>query len=169
MKTLLVLTAGIAAFYFFLYRGFTDSQKLNFKIVLVYVSGVCLLLAVLMMVFSVKEASEYEKERTVAARMQNVQHILSRGEFSSLASQMQYSASYEADFEYVWERLEMYECCNCYLMYAQAAQNTQDAAYEKAAEEYRQKLLLLCGDPEYTENRDHGAYYLECAGMAAQE
>lgn len=166
MTALLVIAAGIAAFYFYIYRGFTDSQKLNFKIVAVYVSALLLLLSVSMAFFSVKLAYENEQAGTVAMRMKNVQFYLSRGEFSSLAVNMRDTKSYEADFEYVWERLEMYECCNRYLVYEQAAQNTGKAEYAEAAAKYRDQLLSLCRNAEYPENNDYGAYYLRRAGIS---
>lgn len=165
MTALLVIAAGLAAFYFFIYRGFTDSQRLNFKLVAVYVSALLLLASIGMAVFSVKLAYENEQARTVAARMKLVQSYLSEGEFASLAETMQYSESYEADFEYVWERLEMYECCNRYLVYERAAQNTGEAEYVQAAAEYREQLLALCGNTEYPENNDYALYYLQRAGI----
>lgn len=165
MTGVLVILAGIAAFYVYVYRKFTDTQKLNFKIVAVYVSALLFLLVVSVVVASVKMAYENEQDRTVAVRMKDVEFDLSRGDLASLPQRMQSYKDYEADFEYIWERLEMYECSNRYLVYERAAQNTGDEQYQLMAQTYREQLLALC-NPEYGQNADYAAFYLRRAGIS---
>ena len=70
-------------------------------------SALSFLLVVSVAVASVKMVYENEQDRSVAVRMKDVEYDLSRGDLASLPQRMQSYKDYEADFEYIWERLEM--------------------------------------------------------------
>lgn len=69
---------------------------------------------------------------------------------------------YEPEFDYLWERLQMYACRNRYRMYA-AAEERESSGGEFAgkARVWRQELIKLCTQPEYPENEAVAAFWLE--------
>lgn len=169
MKVLFLIVAALIAFYVYVYRTWDYKKKFNCKMALIYVSLGLFLLCLVIAVQTVGIVYEEEQSKTLAARTDRIQYEINRGDYSDLASSMQYDADYEPEFEYLWERLSMYECCNRYLIFTKAKERLPAEGYEEKAGEYKEMLSALCENPKYAENKAYGEYYLRQAGLLPQE
>lgn len=161
MMFFLLAAIGIGAFYTCVYRKFSYKAKFYFKMVWIYLSLVIVAFSVTAVVYSVKEAYESELDKSLSKRINWVQHYVTDGEYNDLAGTMELYQDYEPEFEYLWERVEMYECCNRYLIFAAEGDT-------KEAEEYKNRLLSLAKNPDYRENAAYGKYFLKRAGIEAE-
>lgn len=168
MTGLLACVVAAVVFYLFVYRYWDYKKKFTCKSVLIYLSLGVFVLVLISAIVTVGMVYENEQDKTLAKRMDRVQYHISRGDYSDLAGNMAYEADYEPEFEYVWERLEMYETCSRYLVFSVAAQNTGEPGYADMAAEYEKELIALCSHPEYAENADYGEYYLRRAGITGK-
>lgn len=169
MTGLILALAGAGAFYCFIFRDWDYKKKLTFKLVLAYISLSGLVLCLFAVIISIRDVYREEKDRSLSERLSGAAYEISEGDYSGLAMRMALDGDYEPEFDYLWERLEMYECCNRYLVYKEAAGKT-DASLEAAeyAAKYEGMLLSLCREPEYTENLPYAEYYLRQAGLWEQ-
>lgn len=76
--------------------------------------------------------------------------------------------NYEEEFEYVWERLCMYDTCQRYHLFSTAMERAgaegnegERRLYEERAQESAQKLKELCKTPAYEQNRPYAELYWE--------
>lgn len=168
MTGLLACVVAAVAFYLFVYRYWDYKKKFTCKSVLIYLSLGVFVLMLISAVTTVGMVYENEQDKTLAKRMDMVQFHISRGDYSDLAGNMAYEADYEPEFEYVWERLEMYETCGRYLVFSIAAPKTENPEYAGMAEKYEKELIALCSHPGYAENADYGEYYLRRAGITSK-
>lgn len=132
-------------------------KKLVAKIVMVYVMLAWLAICVWMVVFSELELYERQYDNTKEERIWQLQSRLGRDNMEEVMASMYYDRSYEAEFEYAWERGAMYRAYIRYELFSEAAET--DSSYESAAESYRQKLEQICADSEFPENELYVEYY----------
>ncbi len=165
MVGFLGLAAGIAAFYIFIYRDFNDTKKFVFKSVCIYLSLIVTVFVVLITVWTVRDAVEEKKSDMLPTRLSYAER--NADDYAWLVSEMKYERDFEPEFEYLWERAEMYESCYRYQIFAAAAENmpSEEKIYAENAEKYREMLLSLCKAPDYEKNIPYGEYFLRQAGL----
>ena len=133
-------------------------KKLAVKIVLVYVTMGWLALCIYMVVFSAIDLYDGKYGYAREERLLQIQRKLGRGNMEGAMTDMYYDKSYEAEFEYAWERCAMYRAYNRYSLFTQASD--ADQVYALEAERYRQQLLQICTDSECPENKPYVELYL---------
>ncbi len=169
IKIVIILLILIAMFYFNIYLKWEYKKKLTFKLVFTYLTSAVLILQFIILFGIIFKIYEEEKDRTLAERAARVELYLNRGDYSALAGHMELNGNYEPEFEYIWERMEIYECSHRYLVFASAEKNGRnDNAYAEYTLKYKNMLLSLCQDPDYQENTRYGEYCLKQAGLEKQ-
>lgn len=155
------------AFYRAVYKGWSFKGKLVFKIVLLCLTIFFTVLMVIMVIWSVKGAFEAEKEKSLANRLSMVERRGADGNYPDMAFRMNLDMDYEPEFDYMWERLQMYASYNRYVVFM-AAEEREALAGEFAgkAEYYKKECIRLCENPTCPENEEFGEYYLEQKGLA---
>ena len=155
------------AFYRAVYKRWSFKGKLVFKIVLLCLTIFFTVLMVIMVIWSVKGAFEAEKEKSLANRLSMVERRSADGNYPDMAFWMNLDMDYEPEFDYMWERLQMYASYNRYVVF-KAAEEREAVAGEFAgkAEYYKKEFIRLCENPACPENEEFGEYYLEQKGLA---
>lgn len=165
----LVVIAAMAAFYIYIYRHWDYKKKFTFKSVMIYVSLGILVLMVWILIGFVKEAAEEERYNMLESRLDRVRDLEGYADYSRLQDTMILYGDYEPEFEYAWERVEMYANYNQYLIFARAAEAGLGEGYETMAEKYKEALLSLCLEPDYPKNIPYGEDFLKRAGLWEEE
>lgn len=165
MMGVLFLLMITAAFYIFLYRHWDCGKKITFLSVVVYLLFGITLLTVWAAAWTVGEVREAEQMKMLAYRLQAAKYEEHYGDYDGMASELEREMDYEAEFEYLWERLIMYTGANRYRMFAKAAEAGLGEAYEERALFYKELLKSMCTDTEYASNIPYGEYYLKRAGL----
>lgn len=155
---LLILWGVFISFCMNLHR-MSFMKRLAAKIVMVYVMLAWLALCVWMLVFSEVQLYENKYDYTKEERFLQTQRELGWRNMEEVMASMYYDKSYEAEFEYVWERGAMYRAYNRYSLFLQASDT--DPVYAPEAERYRQRLLQICADSQFPENELYVEYYLQ--------
>lgn len=169
MGFLFILIIGIVWFYFKIYGKWGYYGKFICKaIILSYV----LLHTVLFMIGTVSlipKVYEEQKENAVSRRLEKVKQTMNKGNYCDVAAEMYLYDNYEPEFEFVWERLQMYACYEQYLVFKEAAVREPDNQdYANGLERYETILYDVCQKPEYKENIVYGEYYLQEAGFSKE-
>lgn len=158
-----------AAFYVYIYRGWSFKGKLIFKSILLGITLFCTVLMVILLIWSVGNAFAAEKDKTLATRLETVEHGMSAGKYTDMAFWLNIDMDYEPEFDYMWERLQMYASYNQYLIFSAAEE--RDALADEfwgKAEYYKSEFIKLCQNPDCEENEDFGEYYLEQKGLLGE-
>ncbi|MBQ7780842.1 MAG: hypothetical protein IJ405_02295 [Lachnospiraceae bacterium] len=161
----LIVIAAIAAFYIYIYRHWDYKKKFNFKSVMIYISLGLLVLMIELVISFVMEAAEEERYNMLESRLDRVQYLEAYADYSQMQDILVLYDDYEPEFEYAWERVEMYANYNQYLIFRNAAENGLGEEYVAMAEKYREALLALCLEPDYPENIPYGEDFLKRAGL----
>jgi len=155
------------AFYRAVYKGWSFKGKLIFKIVLLCLTVFFTVLMVIMVIWSVKGAFEEEKDKSLANRLMMTEREAADGSYTDMAFWLNNDMDYEPEFDYMWERLQMYASYNRYVVFS-AAEERDALAGEFAgkAEYYKNEFIRLCENPVCPENEEFGKYYLKQKGLA---
>lgn len=154
------------AFYRFIYKGWSFKGKLIFKIVLFCLTMFFTVLMVILLIGTVKGAFEAEKDKSLSTRLSVAEYDANIGKYTDMAFWLNNDMDYEPEFDYMWERLQMYASYNRYVVFS-AAEEREDLAGEFTgkAEYYKNEFIRLCANPTYPENEEFGEYYLEQKGL----
>lgn len=155
---LLILWGVFVSFCMKIHR-MSFMKRLAAKIVLVYVMLAWLALCVWMVVFSEAQLYENQYDHTKEERLLQIQSDLGWRNMEQVMVSMYYDKSYEAEFEYVWERGAMYRAYTRYSLFLEASET--DPVYVPEAERYRQQLQQICADSIFPENELYVEYYLQ--------
>jgi hypothetical protein len=167
MIAVIFVIVGMIAFFLRIYSNWNYKQKFTFKSVCIYISLGVLLLMICSAFYTVGLVYENEQDRMLPSRLSSIRYTADRGEYMWLAEYMDYDKDYEPEFEYLWERLEMHDCCYAYLIYHTAAGRFPDnQKFAEQEQKYREKLISLCNSPCYQENAPYGEYFLNRAGLS---
>ena len=166
MEGLIIIVMIILAFRRWVYSKQDENIKLAIKAGLVYISGIFLLFMLWATFSTIEDVYDEEQSRTLAHRLDRVDYAFTRGSIDSLRDYMKWDKNYEDEFEYAWERMEMYECSNYYLVYEKAAERL-GGEYTGKAEEYENFLKKMCMDPDYPQNTSYAEYFLQYTGLNA--
>lgn len=134
-------------------------KKLAAKILMVYGMLGWVALSFSVLIFSMTELYEGKYGNSREERLLRVEREMGRGEMENAMQDMDAYKSYEADFEYAWERCAMYRAYNQYSLFAQAS--LANPKYALEAERYRQQLLQICYDSKCPENESYVELYLQ--------
>lgn len=134
-------------------------KKLAAKIVLVYVMLGWLALCVALTVFSAVQLYEIQYDNTKEERLLQAQKEMAGGNMERVMSNLHYDKSYEAEFEYIWERGAMYRTYSHYKLFSLASGT--DPAYAPEAERYRERLRQICAGSSFPENALYVEFYLQ--------
>ena len=159
MTGIIIFLIIAVCFYGYIYRNWKNKTKRTFKIVICVISLSFTVMLVFLNVASAGDLYENERARSLSGRMDAVLYDLSKNDYKYTIFNLQYDHDYEEEFEYIWERCEMYMARNRYELYRVAAEN--DTSYQEKADPWREKLYDLCNNPDYSENRQYGSYFLE--------
>lgn len=132
-------------------------KKLAAKIVLTYVMLGWVALSISTVFFSASELYENRYDNTKEERLYQVQRNLEAGKIEDAMFDMYVDKSYDAEFEYAWERGIMYRTYNQYSLFRQAGE--VDPVYAQEAEKCREKLLQICAGSSCPENELYVEYY----------
>ena len=166
---LFLVGLGIVCFAFYqaVYRGWSFKGKLIFKIVLFCLTIFVTVLMVILLIWTIAGVFEEEKDKSLASRLTMVERDVADGSYTDMAFWMNLDMDYEPEFDYMWERLQMYASYNRYVVF-KAAEEREAVAGEFAgkAEYYKNEFIRLCENPTCSENEEFGEYYLEQKGLA---
>ena len=166
IKMIIILLIGIAMFYFNIYVKWEYKKKLTFKLVFTYLTSAVLILQLIILCGIIFKIFAEEKDRTAGERYARAESYVNRGDYGTLAGVMEQNGNYEPEFEYIWERMEIYECSHRYLVFAAAEENGRnDSEYAEYTLKYKNMLLSLCKAPDYKENVKYGEYCLKQVGL----
>lgn len=165
MMVFIIFIALAAAFYFHIYKKWNYKKKFTFKSILIYLSVICTVLYASFTIQTIVDVVESEQYKMLESRMERAVGSALRGEYDLLADHMDLYQDYEAEFEYLWERLYMYNGSRRYIIFRAASEAGLGEAYTERAEEWKEKLLSVCGSPEYEENIPYAKAFLEQAGI----
>lgn len=155
-----------AAFYIYIYRGWSFKGKIIFKSILLGITLFCTVLMVILLIWSIGGTFASEKDKTLATRLNTVERDVNNGMYTDMAFWLDIDMDYEPEFDYLWERLQMYASYNQYVIFA-AAQEREELADEFVgkAEYYKNEFIKLCQNPACAENEEFGEFYLEQTGL----
>ncbi len=138
-------------------------QKMTVKAVILYIAVCVFGMSVLTMIGTIGGVIYTSYEDTIEARMDSYSWYCSNGDFDSLAMMLNYNESYEEEFDYLWEQVDMYDTYNQYQIYRKAAEcatGEEDRMfYEKQAEKYKAVLQKICRESVFEENVLYAEYY----------
>lgn len=166
IKGIIILLIGIAMFYFNVFIKWEYKKKLTFKLVFTYLTSAVFVLQLIILCGIIFNIFEEEKDRTSTERYARAESYINRGDYSSLAGLMEGNNNFEPEFEFIWERMEIYECSHRYLVFVSAEKNGRnDSEYAEYTLKYKNMLLSLCKEPDYKENVKYGEYCLKQVGL----
>lgn len=138
-------------------------QKMTVKAVVLYVAVCAFGLSVLAMLGTIGGVIYASYEDTVETRMDSYSWYCSKGDFDSLSMMLSFDESYEEEFDYLWEQVDMYDTYNQYQIYRKAAENAVDEEhrvfYETRAEKCKETLQEICRESRFEENALYAEYY----------
>lgn len=159
---LFVLAVGICLFSAYKTK-LNYYQKMTVKAILAYLSAAALVLSLVVLISTGIGAGSVIKEDTLAERMERAVWYTGRGEFENLTSFMKYNHCYEKEFDHLWEQIDMYDEYHLYLIYEKGAQaragKPEEELWRLRAEEHKQKLLEICKNSVFEENKPYAEYY----------
>ncbi len=163
MEIIVVLAFIILGFIGFYKTKLSYYQKMTVKAVVLYITVGAFGLSVLAMLGTIGGVIYASYEDTVEARMDSYSWYCSKGDFDSLSMMMDYDESYEEEFDYLWEQVDMYDTYNRYQIYRKAAENAVDEErrqfYEMQAEKCKETLQEICRESRFEENVLYAEYY----------
>ena len=165
MMGFLIVIAAIVAFYIFIYMHWDYKKKFTCKSVMIYISLGILALVIWIVIVCVRDAAEEERYNMLETRLDRIRDLEGYADYSQMQDILVLYDDYEPEFEYAWERVEMYSNYNQYLIFRNAAENGLGEEYVAMAEKYRETLLTLCLEPDYPENIPYGEDFLKRAGL----
>lgn len=163
----IVIVAVLAwLFYKKFYTKWSYYGKFIFKAVLLCLTAVPLMVMLVGAITMIPDVYEGEKDKQVPARLESMEGTMNDGRYYEVADRMELFRNYEEEFDYVWERLQMYACYNHYVMYERALEREpENKAYAEELEQYKTRLYELCRNPEFAENDLYAEHYIEEAGL----
>lgn len=165
MIVIFLIFAATLAFYDYVYKHWNYRKKYTFKTVMIYVSLGMLVLNAGMLISYIRDAAEDEEYYMLQSRLNRVMALEAEADYGSMQDTMQLYYDYEPEFEYAWERLEMYAVYNRYQIFQKAAENELGELYVQKAEAYKEELLSSCLEPDYTVNIRYGEDFLRRAKL----
>lgn len=169
MIGLLLVAVACIAFYIYIYKNWDYKKKFVFKTIMIYLSLGILLLMVWLVVVFVKDAAEEEKADMIETRMERIRYLEGCADYFQMQDALKLYDDYEPEFEYAWERVQMYANCNRYLIFAAAEEAGLGEEYHLMAEKYKEALLSLGLYPDYQQNLPYGEYFLKRAGLLDED
>lgn len=158
-----------AAFYMYIYRGWSFKGKMVFKIILLGITLFCTVLMVILLIWSIGGTFASEKDKTLASRLNTVERDSNSGMYTDMAFWLDIDMDYEPEFDYMWERLQIYASYNQYVIFSAAEEREELAeAFAGKAEYYKGEFIRLCQNPLCAENEEFGKYYLEQKGLSGK-
>lgn len=165
MMGLIFTLAGIAVFYFLVYRKWDYKNKFTFKTISIYLLLGVTVLSLWIVIGTVADVAEDEQYKMLEHRLSEAEDKARRGDYNWMADSMYLNMDYEEEFEYLWERLTMYSACNRYLIFDAASRAELGEAFEKKAQEYETLLRKTASSPLYEKNVSYGMEFLNKAGL----
>ncbi len=165
MIGLIIFIALVAMFYFHIYRKWDYKKKFTCKTIFIYFSLVCTVFWASFLIKTIADVVESEQYKMLASRLERAQGCAWRGDYGWLADHMDLDRSYEDEFEYLWERLYMYNSSKRYIIFHAASEAGLGEAYDMHAEKWEERLMKICSQPEYEENISYGKAFLEQVGI----
>lgn len=165
MIVIFLILAATLAFYGYVYSHWNYRKKYTFKTVMIYVSLGMLVLNAGMLISYIRDAAEEEKYYMLQSRLNRVMTQEGEADYVSMQDTMMLYYDYEPEFEYAWERLEMYAVYNRYRIFQKAAKEELGELYAQKAEDYKEALLVSCSEPDYTVNIRYGEDFLKRAKL----
>lgn len=163
METIIVIACIIFGPIIFYKTKLTYYQKMVVKIILAYFAVCAFGLAVLAMIGTIGGVLAASYEDTIEARLDNYSWYCSNGDFDSLSMMLDYDESYEEEFDYLWEQVDMYDTYNQYQIFVKAAETATDeedkVLYMKKALECKETLQEICRESTFEENVLYAEYY----------
>ncbi|MGN0401765.1 MAG: hypothetical protein ACI4HQ_05840 [Acetatifactor sp.] len=163
---------GIVGILIYLkYRKWSFKKKFGFQMVLVNLMLPVTAFMVFAAVFSVREAAENVRDNALSTRLEQTQFYENHtGEYYRCGNYLMLEQDYEQEFEYLWERLCMYETSHRYRVFSKAVEQLdreenadERQKLESMAERYGEQLRAFCKVPVYAQNLPYADYYLEQA------
>lgn len=158
-----IIIAAVLIWLWDVYRKMSFYKKVVTKAVLAYVALGVLGIAMLILIITSAGVIGVHYEDAVENRMDSYAWYVSNGDFDSLSQSMHYDNSYEEEFDYLWEQVDMYDTYNQYQIFVKAAKEAEDASdkqyYIEMAEECKQTLMDICRESEFEENVLYAEYY----------
>lgn len=165
MIGIIFFIALVTAFYFGIYKKWDYKKKFTCKTIFIYFSLVCAVLWASFLVKTIADVVESEQYKMLASRLERAQGCAWRGDYGWLADHMDLDRSYEDEFEYLWERLYMYDGSKRYTIFHAASKAGLGEEYDNRAAMWKERLEEVCLQPEYEENISYGKAFLEQAGI----
>ena len=165
MIGLIIFIALVAIFYFHVYRKWDYKKKFTCKTVLIYLSLMCTVLWASFLITTIADVVESEQDKMLVSRLERAQGSAWRGDYGWLADHMDLDGDYEEEFEYLWERLYMYNASRRYIIFQASSKAGLGEEYDEYAAMWEERLLKVCMQPEYEENIPYGQMFLEQAGI----
>lgn len=156
MTGFILFLAGITAFYLLVYKKWELKRKFTFKVVSVHLLLGVTLLMIFATVSTITQVAENEQYRMLENRLARAEDTARRRDYYWMADNLQMDMDYEEEFEYLWERLMMYNACNRYLIFNAADQRGLGEAYGEKARDYEQLLREIAENPSYEVNVPYG-------------
>lgn len=158
---IVIAVVGIAFFYFKVYQKWEYRARFGFKIVMIYLTLIGTFFGGGMAVWSVGDVLENEQSKLLASRLEFAKGTAEKNDYAWLAGFMEYDQDYEEEFEYLWERLVMYESSLQYRIYSAADDAGLGEEYAKGADKYEAMMVEYCTNPTYKENAPYGELFME--------
>lgn len=143
----------------------TYNQKFLCKAVLIYLGLGSTVLMLFGAIAAVGGMIGARQEHMLPSRLKYAEYDIEHGDYTDAANYMALNNCYEEEFEYIWERVSMYESCLRYRFFAAADEKGMGNEYTQKANEYKAMLSDLCESPTYSQNIPYGEYFLEQAGL----
>lgn len=156
---LLVLIIGLGWYMMRL----TDTGRMIAKGVMIYLLGAGCVIAVIVFVASIGIAAGMVKENSVADRMEFVEYSYYNGDYGDMRETLFLNDCFEEAFAPYWEIAEAEQTYHEYLIYEKAAAQNGDEReeYEKRMADSREKLLMICQNSVFEQNRTLLARYAD--------
>lgn len=162
MEILFVVVCAFVWAFFAYKEKLGYYQKMAVKAVLAYGAVLAFGIALLAMVVTIGGVIATFNEDTVEKRLDSYAWYCNNGDFDSLAMSMHYDQSYEEEFDYLWEQVDMYDTYNQYQIYMKAAEVSETGKQEyylEKAEECKRILQKICAESTFEENVLYAEYY----------
>ena len=164
MNFLLIICVVI--YFFWDRRKKNPGSSVVRKTVWCVVLVLCTLISISAVKVSVEEITDNYEMESKAGRLQRASRERQIGDYGYLAETLTLYRDYEEEFEPDWEGASMYRYRWMYTMFRKASERMPgDEAMLARTKEYEQKLLDICENPTYEENREYGQYLLKAGGL----
>jgi len=159
----IIIVVGVLVWAVGQYTKLDFYKKLVTKAVLAYVALGALGLGILALLVTSGGVIVVHYEDTIENRLDSYAWYCANGDFDSLSQAMYYDNSYEEEFDYLWEQVDMYDTYNQYQIFIKAAGAAKEPQkqeyYLTMAEECKQTLLAICRESTFEENVLYAEYY----------